>query len=259
VLANAWDAGSAIVLESLGFAAIGTTSAGLAFSLGRPDGRGAVGLEETLANATAIAAATALPVSADLENGLGHSPEAVADAVRRAAAAGVAGASIEDTTGDPSRPIADLGAAVDRVHAAVEANAALDAPLVLTARADGLLHTRPDLGDVVTRLQAFQEAGADVLYAPGIATRADIASVVAVVDRPVNVLMGLIGFTGTLADLEAAGVSRVSLGSSLARAALGALRRAGEEIRQSGRFSFAAQAAPFGDLAALFAARSPGP
>ncbi len=252
VMANAWDRGSAVLLESLGFEAIGTTSAGLAFSLARPDGRGAVGAEETLANARAIADATTLPVSGDLENGFGPRPEDVSDAIRRAAEAGLAGASIEDTTGSPDRPIADLAAAVDRVRAAVESKRALGLPFVLTARADGLLYGQGDLADVVQRLQAFQEAGADVLYAPGLATRADIASLLASVDRPVNVLMGLVGFEGSLAELSALGVSRVSLGSSLARAAIGALRRAALEIRREGTFSFASSSAPFAELNALF-------
>lgn len=177
VVPNPWDAGSARILTALGFAALATTSAGLAFSLGRRDAEGAVSREETLANARAIVDATDLPVSADLEDGFGPRPEDAAETIRRAATIGLIGGSIEDTTADPARPIHDFGRAVERVAAAVEAARELPFPFTVTARAENFLFSRRDLGDTIARLRAFEAAGADVLYAPGLPDMAAIREV----------------------------------------------------------------------------------
>ena len=252
VLPNPWDAGTARLLAGLGFEALATTSAGLAFSLGRRDGEGALSREEVLASARKIVGATELPVSADLEGGFGDSPEAVAETIRLAADAGLVGGSIEDATGRQGEPIFGFGLAVERVRAAVEAARALPFPFLLTARAENFLYGRSDLDDTIRRLQAFQEAGADVLYAPGLRSRADIGAVVRAVDRPVNVIMGLAGVTLTVQELSEVGVRRVSVGSALSRAALGAFLRAAREIRERGSFAFAAEAAPFAELSRMF-------
>lgn len=246
VIPNPWDAGSARLLASLGFEALATTSAGHAFALGRRDG--SVSRAETLANAHAIVEATDLPVSADLENGFGDDPESAAETIRAAGAVGLAGGSIEDASGDPARPIYELPLAVERVAAAVEAARSLKAPFVLTARAENFLHGRPDLEDTIRRLQAFEKAGAEVLYAPGLTKLDQIRTLCGSVSRPVNVVMGLVGGAFSVHQLAEAGVKRISLGSSLARAALGALMRAAREIRQDGTFGFAAQAIPLADL-----------
>jgi 2-methylisocitrate lyase-like PEP mutase family enzyme len=249
---NPWDAGSAIALAQLGFEALATTSAGLAHSLGRPDGHCAVSRRETLANAAAIVAATPLPVSADLENGFGDAPDDCA-AIRASGGAGLVGGSIEDATGRADDPIYPLDAAVARVRGAVAAARALPFPFMLTARSENFLHGRPDLDDTIRRLVAFADAGADVLFAPGLRTGDDIAAVVrAVAPKPVNVIMGLSGVTLALADLEALGVKRVSVGSSLARAAFGAFLRAAREIREHGTFDYAADAVPYADLNRMF-------
>jgi 2-methylisocitrate lyase-like PEP mutase family enzyme len=195
-----------------------------------------------MAYAAAIASATNLPVSADLENGFGDAPEVVAETIRLAAAAGVVGGSIEDATGRPDHPIYDFEPAVERVRAAVAAARALPFPFTVTARAENYLHGRPDLADTIKRLRAYQEAGADVLYAPGLASKDDIATVVKSVDRPVNVLMGLQGVQMSLAELSAIGVRRVSVGSALSRTAMGAFLRAATEMREQGTFTFASQA-----------------
>jgi 2-methylisocitrate lyase-like PEP mutase family enzyme len=252
VIPNPWDAGTAKMLTQLGFKALATTSAGLAFSLGRPDGKGETKRAEILANAAAIVAATDLPVSADLEGGFGDAPEDAAATIKLAAKAGLVGGSIEDATGREATPIFDMGLAVDRVRAAVEAAHSQAFPFTLTARAENFLYGRADLADTIKRLQAFQEAGADVLYAPGLRTLEDIAAVVRSVDRPVNVVMGLSGSTLTVAQLAAVGVKRISVGSSLARAALGALHRAAEEIRDQGSFTYAADALSFAELNKMF-------
>jgi len=189
IIPNPWDAGTAKLLASLGFEALATTSLGLANSLGRPDGAGMVSRDEVLENCRAIAGATDLPVNADLENGYAHEPRAAAEMIRLAANAGVVGGSIEDATGDPSNPIYDFQLAVERVHAAVEVARALPVPFMLTARAENLLHGRLDLDDTIRRLQAFEKAGADVLYAPGVRDLATIRTVVASVTKPVNVVM----------------------------------------------------------------------
>ena len=260
VVPNPWDAGSAKLLASLGFEALATTSAGFAFALGRPDAMAAIDREETLANVRIIAEATGLPVSADLENGFGDEPQDCAETIRRVAAAGAVGGSIEDATGRAGDPIYPLALAVERVAAAVAAARALPFPFTLTARAENLITGRPDLPDTIRRLEAFAAAGADVLYAPGLTTREAIASVVrAVAPRPVNVVMGLAGPTFSLPELADLGVKRVSLGSSLARAALGALRRAAQEVRDAGTFTFAGDAMPYAALNALFDRRRETP
>jgi 2-methylisocitrate lyase-like PEP mutase family enzyme len=248
VIPNPWDVGSARILAGLGFEALATTSAGLAFTLGRRDGEGAVSRDEALAHARVIVGATPLPVSADLENGFGDAPEAAAETIRLAAKTGLVGASIEDATGDPERPIYDAMLAAERIAAAVEAARALPFPFTLTARAENFLHGRPDLDDTIRRLQAFEAAGADVLYAPGLRDLAMIRTVCAAVGKPVNVIMGLAGSPLSVDDLAAAGVRRISLGSALARATLGAFLRAAREVKEHGTFRFADAAASFADL-----------
>jgi 2-methylisocitrate lyase-like PEP mutase family enzyme len=253
VLPNPWDAGSAKMLATLGFEALATTSAGFAFSVGKPDAEGAVDRRDTLANLRAIVEATSLPVSADLENGFGDDPETCAEAIVLAAASGLVGGSIEDATGHTDDPIYPFELSVERVAAAVAAARALPFSFVLTARAENLINGRPDLGDTIRRLEAFADAGADVLYAPGLTTRGDIDAVVrAVAPKPVNLLMGLSGAHFSLDELADLGVKRVSLGSSLARAAYGAVLRAAREIRDAGTFSFSEMAVPYGALNAMF-------
>jgi len=248
VIPNPWDAGSARILAGLGFEALTTTSAGLAFALGRQDGAGVVTREEALANAKAIVDATDLPVAADLENGYGHTPEAAAETIRLAGeAAGLVGGSIEDTTGNPRRPIYDFQLAVERVAAAAEAARAFPFPFVLVGRAENFLHGRPDLDDTIRRLQAFEQVGAGALYAPGITKREDIRTLCASVSKPVNALVGLKGEMFSVSDLEALGVRRISVGSALSRAALGAFVRAAREIREHGTFAFASEAIPYAE------------
>ena len=249
IIPNPWDVGTARLLAHLGFEALATTSAGFAFSQGKLDN--AVGRDRMIEHVAALAAATDLPVSADLENGFGDSPEVVAETFRLAAEAGVAGASIEDATGRPEDPIYHLEAAAERVRAAVEVARSLPFPFVVTARAENFLVGRRDLADTIHRLQAYREAGADVLFAPGLATREEIGAVVREVDAPVNVLMGLQGSALSLAELEDLGVRRVSVGSTLSRAALGAFLRAAREMREHGTFSFSGEAASFGEISGL--------
>ena len=250
IIPNPWDIGSARILAHLGFEALATTSAGYAFSLGRLDNT--LDREQVLAHVTAIASATELPVSADLENGFGDSPESAAETIKLAAAVGVVGGSIEDATGQPGNPIYEIELAVERVRAAAATARALPFTFTFTARAENYLHGRADLKDTIRRLQAYQEAGADVLYAPGLSTKEDIAAVVNSVDRPVNVLMGLKGVQLTLADLSALGVKRVSVGSALSRAALGAFLRAAREMREHGTFTFTADAADSKEISDFF-------
>lgn len=250
IIPNPWNAGTARLLAHLGFKALATTSMGYAFSMGKPDG--AMGRDETLRHAAELVAATDLPVSADLENGFGDAPEAAAETIRLAAKAGLAGGSIEDATGRADQPIYELNHAVDRVRAAVEAARALPFPFTLTARAENYLHGRPNLKDTIQRLQAYQEAGADVLYAPGLATKDDIATVVRSVDRPVNVVMGLRGVQLSVAELSAIGVKRISVGSALARTALGAFLRGAQEMREQGTFTFANEAVKSQEISAIF-------
>jgi len=248
VIPNPWDAGTARILASLGCEALTTTSAGLAFTLGRRDGAGDVTRDEALTNAKAIVDATDIPVAADLENGYGHTPEAAAETIRLAGdVAGLVGGSIEDTTGDPRRPIYDFQHAVERVAAAVESARALPFPFVLVGRAENFLHGRPDLDDTIRRLQAFEAVGADVLFAPGLTKAEDIRAVCAAVSKPVNVVMGLKSVSFSVAELAALGVRRISVGSALSRAALGAFVRAAREIREHGTFAFAEEAIPYAE------------
>lgn len=250
IIPNPWDIGTARLLAHLGFEALATTSMGHAFSVGQRDNT--LGRQQTLAHASAIASATSLPVSADLENCFGDAPGVVAETIGLAGSAGVVGGSIEDATGCPDNPIYEMDHAVERVRAGVAAARALPFPFTLTARAENYLHGRPDLKDTIKRLQAYQEAGADVLYAPGLATKDDIAAVTSSVDRPVNVLMGLRGVQLSLADLSAIGVKRVSVGSALCRTALGAFLRAAREMREHGTFNFALDAVSPKDINAIF-------
>ena len=250
---NPWDAGSAKMLAALGFEALATTSAGFAFSVGRPDAEGAIGRAETLANARAIVEATSLPVSADLENGFGDDPDTCAETILLAAAAGLVGGSIEDATGRADDPIYPFDLSIERVKAAVKAARSLPFPFVLTARAENLIHGRPDLPDTIRRLVAFADAGADVLYAPGLRTPEEIEAVVrAVSPKPVNVVMGLSGPSLSLDALARLGVKRVSLGSSLARAAYSAFLQAAREVREKGTFDFARNAVPYAEINAMF-------
>ncbi|WP_171178913.1 oxaloacetate decarboxylase [Ruegeria sp. HKCCD8929] len=249
VMPNPWDAGTARILSSMGFAALATTSAGYAFSAGRRDSSAALSRQELLANAGEIVAATDLPVSADLEDGFGAPPEACAETIRMACDIGLVGGSIEDATGDPDNPIYEMDTAVDRVRAAAEA--ARDLPFLLTARAENHLWDRPDLDDTIQRLVAFAEAGADVLYAPGLPNIDAIKAVCRAVDKPVNVVMGLQAPTYSVQELSEAGVRRISVGGSFARAALGALRRAADEVLTTGTFTYAADAMP-GEAIARF-------
>ncbi len=251
IIPNPWDAGTARLLAGLGFEALATTSAGYAFSVGQRDNT--IGRDEILAHVRAIASATDLPVSADLENGYGDDPETAAETIRLAAAAGAVGGSIEDSTNRPGgEPIYERRLAVERVRAAAAAARSLPFPFTLTARAENYLVGRPDLEDTIERLQAYQEAGADVLYAPGLTSQDDIAAVVRAVDRPVNVVMGLQGCQLSLAELAAIGVKRVSVGSALTRAALGAFLRAAREMREHGTFTFADEAVSYGEISGMF-------
>jgi 2-methylisocitrate lyase-like PEP mutase family enzyme len=253
VMPNPWDAGSAKMLASLGFEALATTSAGLAFSLGKPDGEGMVTRKETFENVQAIIAATRLPVAADLENGFGDDPATCAETILLAAKAGLAGGSIEDATGNPADPIYPFELSVERVKAAVKAARSLALPFTLTARAENLIYGRIDLNDTIKRLQAYANAGADVLFAPGLKTSTEIETVVkAVTPHPVNVLMGLSGGDFSLKQLEDFGVKRVSLGSSLARAAYGSFFAAAKEISCKGSFGFARDTVSYATLNEIF-------
>jgi 2-methylisocitrate lyase-like PEP mutase family enzyme len=251
IIPNPWDVGSARLLAHSGFEALATSSAGYAFSVGKADNN--VGRDDMLAHAAAIAAASELPVSIDLENGFGDAPAYVAETIRLAATTGAVGGSIEDATERPNDPIYERSLAVGRVRAAAEAAHDLPFPFVLTARAENYLNGKPDLKDTIERLQLYQEAGADVLYAPGLTNIDDIKTLVSSVDRPVNVLMALKGVQLTVADLSAAGVKRISVGSGLARCALGAFLRAAEEMRERGTFSFAEDAEPYANINSIFA------
>jgi len=218
VIPNAWDAGSTRVLTAMGFESIATTSAGYAFSVGKRDSFAGLSRDEILMNAQAIVSATDLPVSADLEDGFGASPNACAATIALGVDVGLVGGSIEDATGDQNDPIYALGAAVDRVKAA--ADAAKDKPFLLTARAEGFLYGQDDLGEIIKRLQAFSDAGADVLYAPGLPDLDAIRTVCSEVDKPLNVLMGLQGPRYSVHDISNAGARRISVGGSFARAAM---------------------------------------
>src|SRR5713101_3234085 len=254
VIPNPWDVGSARILAALGFEALATTSLGMAVALGKRDG--AVSRDDALAHCRAIVGATDLPVSADLENGYGDDPATVAETIRLAAATGLAGGSIEDVAGHAGGRVYDREHAAERIRAAAEEVRALPFPFMLTARAENYLVGRPDLKDTISRLQAYQEAGADVLYAPGLTSSDDIAALVHSVDRPVNVIMGLQGVRLNLATLSSIGVKRVSVGSALSRAALGAFLRAAREMRERGTFEFADEAVSFREIMAMFEKRA---
>ena len=248
VIPNPWDVGSARLLAGLGFEALATTSAGFAHTLGRLDGQ--VTRQEAIEHCRAVCAAVSLPVSADLENCFADEPEKAAATILAGAEAGLAGCSIEDYSGDPSNPIYDFGLAVERVHAAAEAARSLDIPFVLTARAENLLRGRQDLEDTIRRLRAFEAAGADVLYAPGLRTLDEVRLVAGALSKPLNVLAPPLGAV-TVAELADAGATRISLGGALARAAVTALLRAGAEMRERGSFGWAAELASAGEVARL--------
>jgi 2-methylisocitrate lyase-like PEP mutase family enzyme len=256
IIPNPWDVGSARLLAGLGFEALASTSAGFARARGTSDY--AMGRERVIAHVAELAAAVDLPVSGDLENGFDDSPEAAAETIRRSAAAGLVGGSIEDSTGRRDEPQYDIAHAADRIRAAAEAARALPFTYTLTARAENFFTGKPDLADTITRLQAYQEAGADVLYAPSLRTAEDIRAVTSSVDRPVNVLLGPSSGLLTLEQLAALGVKRISLGSVLASVATGALLRAANEMLETGSFTFAKQAAKSRDVDALIAKGTPG-
>jgi 2-methylisocitrate lyase-like PEP mutase family enzyme len=248
VIPNPWNAGTAKILTALGFEALATTSAGYAFAVGRLDSSAGLSCAEILANAKEIVDATALPVSADLENGFAHSPELCAEVIPVAARIGLAGGSLEDATGDADDPIYEFELAVDRIAAAAEMARCCD--FVLTARAENFLWGRPDLADTVRRLQAFENAGADVLYAPALPSLNAIREVCLSVSKPVNVVMGLKGAAYSVDELATAGVKRISVGGSMARAALGAFVRAAREVRGEGTFRYASAALPHAEARA---------
>jgi 2-methylisocitrate lyase-like PEP mutase family enzyme len=249
IIPNPWDIGSARLLASSGFEALATTSVGYAFSVGRQDHE--IERDEMIAHATVMSAATDLPLSADLENGYGDDPVTVAETVRMAAGAGLSGCSIEDSTNHSDDPIYGFEFAVERIQAAVGVARSLSFPFMLTARSENYLHGRKDLNDTIRRLQAFQEAGADVLYAPGMTSMDDIATLVKSVDRPVNVLAGMQGVHFDLAELSRVGVRRVSVGGALTRVALGAFLRAAREMKQHGTFTFVDEPVSSGEISNL--------
>jgi len=236
VIPNPWDAGSARILAGLGFEALATSSGASAGTLGRRDGK--VTREEALAHARAIVAATDLPVSADLEKGFGDTPAVAAETIRLAAEAGLVGGSIEDATGDKDKPLYDIGLAVARVTAAGQAARALPFPFTLTARAEGYLRGNPSLDDTIKRLQAFEKAGADVLFAPGLPDLDAVRAVCAAVSKPFNFMVGIRGRSFTVAELQAAGVKRISLATSLYREAMSGLVNAAREVKDNGTFGY---------------------
>jgi 2-methylisocitrate lyase-like PEP mutase family enzyme len=248
VIPNPWDAGTERILTAFGFEALASTSAGYAFAAGRQDSSASLTRDEILQNARSIVDATHLPVSADLEDGFGRSPEVCAETIRLASDIGLVGGTLEDATGDLNDPIYDFSLAVERV--AATAKTAHDCDFVLTARSENFLHGRPDLDDTIRRLQAFAEAGADILYAPGLPDLEAIRKVCASVSKPVNVVMGLKGPTFSVEELAAVGVKRISVGGSLARAALGAFVRAAREVKEKGTFTYAADALPHAEAKA---------
>jgi 2-methylisocitrate lyase-like PEP mutase family enzyme len=249
VIPNPWDAGSARMLAALGFPALATSSGASAGILGRRDGR--VTREEALAHARAIVEATELPVSADLEKGFGDAPGAAAETIRLAAGAGLVGGSIEDATGDRDRPLYDIELATERVAAAVQAARALPFPFTLTARAENFLRGNPDLNDTIRRLKAFEQAGADVLFAPGLPDLDAVRAVCAAISRPFNFMVGIRGKSFTVAELAAAGVKRISLATSLYRAAMGSLLEAAREVKDRGTFGYLDRALSTPDLGAF--------
>jgi len=254
VIPNPWDAGTAVMLASLGFEALATTSAGLAFALGKRDA-GGLTRAAALANVAAIAAATALPVSADLENCYADDPDTAARTLLMAAEAGAVGGSIEDASGDLDKPIYAFSLAVERVAAAAEAVKSLTFPFTLTARAENFLHGRDDLDDTIRRLQAFEQAGADVLYAPALPGLDAMRRVCKAVGKPVNVLAGA-RQSHSVAELAEAGAKRISVGSALNRVALGAFFKAARELQDTGTFGFVREAIPYAEIMALMPDRA---
>jgi 2-methylisocitrate lyase-like PEP mutase family enzyme len=236
VIANAWDAGSARILTSVGFVALATSSGAAAGVLGRRDG--AISRDESLAHARAVVEATDLPVSADLEKGFGDTPEAAATTISQAGDTGLVGGSIEDATGDPSRPLFDAGLARERIVAAVAAARALSFPFMLTARAEGFLRGKPDLDDVIRRLLSFEAAGADVLMAPGLPDLAAVRTVCAALSKPFNFMAGIKGKSFSVPELAEAGVKRISLATSLYRAAMSGLVSAAREVKERGTLGY---------------------
>lgn len=236
VIANAWDGGSARVLAHAGFSALATSSGAAAATLGRKDGQ--LSRDEAIAHAAVIAGATDLPVSADLEHGFGDTPADVMSTIRAASTAGLVGGSIEDATGDSEQPIFAFDRAVERVAAAVEAARALTHPFVLTARSENFLRGRLDLEDTIRRLQAFEKAGADVLFAPGLPDLASVRAVCAAIKKPVNFMVGIPGKSFSVAELEAAGVRRISLAGSLYRYVMASLGEAAKEVKERGTFGY---------------------
>ena len=259
VIPNPWDAGTARILSALGFEALATTSAGLAFSLGRRDAQRALTREETLIHARAIVDATPLPAAGDLENGFGDAPEVVAETIRLAVGVGLVGGSIEDATGNRRRPLYDLQHSVERIGAAVEAARSLPFPFTLAARAENFLHGRPDLDDTIRRLLQYQAAGADVLYAPGLPSVDALRTVCAAVSKPVNVLMSPVFAACSVSQLAALGARRISLGSTLVRTALSGLIGAAQEIQEAGTFTFANRVLSFAEINAFMAATEDEP
>jgi 2-methylisocitrate lyase-like PEP mutase family enzyme len=249
VIANPWDAGSARILAGLGFEALASSSGAKAGVLGKRDGR--VSRDEALANARLIVNATDLPVAADLEKGFGDSPEDAAETIRQAVGVGLVGGSIEDATGNPDQPLFDIETAAARIKAAVDAARSLPVPFVLSARAEGFLRGKPDLGDVIKRLQAYEAAGADVLFAPGLPDLASVKKVCGALRKPFNFMVGIKGKSFSKAELEAAGVKRISLATSLYRAAMTGLIDAATEVREKGTFSYLDRAIPTGELNAF--------
>jgi 2-methylisocitrate lyase-like PEP mutase family enzyme len=249
VIPNPWDGGSARILAALGFQALATSSGASAGTLGRRDGR--VTREEALAHARVIVAATDLPVAADLEKGFGDAPSAAAETIRGAAGVGLVGGSIEDATGDKDKPLYDIGHATERVAAAVEAARALPFAFTLTARTENFLRGNPSLDDTIKRLQAFEKVGADVLMAPGLPDLAAVRAVCAAVSKPVNFMVGIRGKSFTVAELTAAGVKRISLATSLYRAAMSGLIDAAREVKDAGTFSYVDRGVASPDLAAF--------
>ena len=249
VIANAWDAGSARILAGLGFAALATSSGASAGAYGRRDG--GITRDQALAHARDIVGATDLPVSADLESGFGGDPKEVAETYRQAAAAGLVGATLEDATPGRSKdkPLFDIGEATERVAAAVEATRKLGFPFLLTARAEGFLRGNTNLDDAINRLQAYEKAGADVLMAPGLPDLASVKRVCAATSKPFNFMVGIPGKSFSVADLAAAGVRRISLATSLYRAAMGGLVGAAREVKDKGTFGYVDTSLPSAELA----------
>jgi 2-methylisocitrate lyase-like PEP mutase family enzyme len=246
VIPNPWDGASARILAGLGFLALATSSGAQAGTLGRRDGK--VKREEALAHARAIVAATDLPVSADLEKGFGDAPATAAETIRMAAEVGLVGGSIEDATGDKDKPLYDVAQAVERVAAAVEAARKLPFPFMLTARSENFIRGNPDLDDTIKRLQAYERAGADVLFAPGLPDLAAVRAVCSAVSTPFNFMVGIKGKSFTVADLAAAGVKRISLAGSLYRAAMSGLLDAAREVKDKGTFGYLDRAVSTPDL-----------